>query len=79
MVDRTHIYGKQFHHQLLREPDGYVLIACLDALLAGLAGEDQKFGSAVAYELGACGFYRCASSTFSNRSINFFARRISSS
>src|SRR5690606_28618647 len=40
LADGAHIHPEQFGHQLLRQPQGFVLIAGLDALFAGLASED---------------------------------------
>ncbi len=53
LADRTYINGKQFRQQLLRQPDGFLLVARLDTLLTCLASENQKLGSAVADEFGA--------------------------
>ncbi|KSW25057.1 MULTISPECIES: hypothetical protein [unclassified Pseudomonas] len=48
LADGAHIHPEQFGHQLLRQPQDFVLIAGLDALFAGLASEDQELGRAVA-------------------------------
>lgn len=51
LADGAHIHRKQLGHQLLRQPDGIVLVARLDALLASLGGEDQELGGAIADQL----------------------------
>jgi hypothetical protein len=48
LIDGADINIEEHGHELLGEPDGLVLVACLDALPAGLAGEDEKLGGAVA-------------------------------
>ena len=41
----------QHGHQLLRQPDGLILIPGLDALFTSLPGKDQELGRTVAYQL----------------------------
>ena len=48
LIDRRHRDLEQRRHQLLGEPDGFVGHADFDAVLAGLPGENQKLGGAVA-------------------------------
>jgi hypothetical protein len=48
LADGAYIHCEQLCHQLLRQPQGFVLVAGLYALITGLAGKYQKFGGAVA-------------------------------
>ena len=47
-IDGWHTDGKKLRHELLRQPDGFILIAGFNALLSRLPGENQKLRRAVA-------------------------------
>jgi len=51
LIDGWHRDIEQLSHQLLCQPDGFILIPGLDALFAALPGKDQKFSRAVADQL----------------------------
>ena len=43
LADGAHVHPEQLGHQLLRQPQGFVIVAGFDALPAGLAGGNQEF------------------------------------
>ena len=47
-IDSGYADGKKLRHELLRKPDGFILIAGFNTLFPGLPGENQKFRRAVA-------------------------------
>jgi hypothetical protein len=43
LIDRSNIDFKQNSHQLLRQPDSFILDTHLDTVFPGLSGKNQKF------------------------------------
>jgi hypothetical protein len=49
LADGSDVDTKQLRHQLLSQPDGFILHPYLNAAFTSLSREDQELSSAVAY------------------------------
>ena len=47
LINRSHIHFKHYSHQLLRQPDGFILNTHFNRIFSGLSGKNQKFCRAV--------------------------------